>query len=1238
MPEDQYAFGHCGRAPVASGHLPSEVPRGSSLSSSPYQPVKVDPEAQDATGEQPARHIPPSSPQWPEKVEFEVEEATNQTAGISVPAGHVEDATEATLDAYIPAGVLSKSSFTTVYPASEVALLEQNQWIRAQSVDNSDNVQIFVLPDAERLSGPRSDRKSKATSALKLVMSKIDSSPEAWISLKNAHGDQPLSIPINGEEDESLWYIFNTLRDPDPSLHDIKDIHTQEAMEDLLEGSVLGLETSLHRYQRRSAAVMVQREAQPALVLDPRLQAWKGPTGLEFYYDKVEGSILREKIMYPEACGGILAESMGCGKTLISLAVILATRGHLPKTPVEYQTLTNRVRNKTGTLMDMAATTAGRFSLPWKQFFQRQESEGKFYNNCVKACEADRTSYYIPPLAKHQSRHSSPYVRPAKQIRLCSGTMVIVPLNLVDHWESEIATHTRGLEVLVLREPSDKTPSMDELLKYDIVLFSKNRFGQESHSRNKNKPNSPIFDLHWLRVIVDEGHNVAGRGTVLVSLLQELYVERRWIISGTPARRMYGVELNRASQQTNTSDTESSSSALTADVLERGKKTGNAIEEEINDVNGLGHMVAGFFDLKPWSNKRDDWAKYTRLKDEDGVRRKASSLRATLQSLIVRHRLDVVREEITLPPMFNKVVYLKPTFYDRLSINIFLFSLAVNAITSERTGPDYMFDPKNKKDLNVLIGNLRQAGFWWVGSGDDVQITVNIAREYLDKNQEKMPVADLEQLSHGIQIAQKALGCSAWNEFNNLRELGVFVRGFPAHARSLWALNPTDTGHEPLLMGISQASKAQEFVKNHLRSYDPAEGLAGYGIKIRRELANPDHKLAHSGAPESANPQAQPVTPNTKSKKKKPAKHTFNKKIIRTLPDDSPLKQTLLEGVASAKLRYLLEKVLEFQKTEKIIIFYEDDNTAIWVAEGLELIAANFRIYANSQSLNSKLRDEYLNLFRESEDIRVLLMDLKQASHGLHIAQASRVFIINPIWEPNIESQAIGRAHRIGQTRPVHVETLVLEGTIEKAMLHRRKAMSEAEIQQTKSMTDDSTMSDIIRNAPFLPMFDEASTAMASLARPIGFFDRHSLPIPDSEAVSSIPEKRDSVRNAFKEILKRRQLPVSSDADSDSDSAAVEEWPRVKRSRLGFAENVQVMSDGPVDMAAGSLRSPESDLASSAGIPVSQQLGLSSVDRAQPVCRSIPPLESVESAPTLPSTSNGEDNDGDEKWVSIFGP
>lgn len=94
-------------------------------------------------------------------------------------------------------------------------------------------------------------------------------------------------------------------------------------------------------------------------------------------------------------CTGILSETMGCGKTLICLAVILATRGHFPKIPTRYQATTNPVRERTGSLVEMAAAAAGRFSLPWKSHFELLRDSGVFYERCVAACEKHRGAYTI---------------------------------------------------------------------------------------------------------------------------------------------------------------------------------------------------------------------------------------------------------------------------------------------------------------------------------------------------------------------------------------------------------------------------------------------------------------------------------------------------------------------------------------------------------------------------------------------------------------------------------------------------------------------------------------------------------------------------------------------------------------------------------------------------------------------------------------------------------------------------
>ena len=44
---------------------------------------------------------------------------------------------------------------------------------------------------------------------------------------------------------------------------------------------------------------------------------------------------------------------------------------------------------------------------------------------------------------------------------------------------------------------------------------------------------------------------------------------------------------------------------------------------------------------------------------------------------------------------------------------------------------------------------------------------------------------------------------------------------------------------------------------------------------------------------------------------------------------------------------------------------------------------------------------------------------------------ANHVFLLEPSMDPAILQQAVGRAHRMGQTRPVHVTRLIMHSTVE---------------------------------------------------------------------------------------------------------------------------------------------------------------------------------------------------------------
>ncbi len=83
----------------------------------------------------------------------------------------------------------------------------------------------------------------------------------------------------------------------------------------------------------------------------------------------------------------------------------------------------------------------------------------------------------------------------------------------------------------------------------------------------------------------------------------------------------------------------------------------------------------------------------------------------------------------------------------------------------------------------------------------------------------------------------------------------------------------------------------------------------------------------------------------------------------------------------------------------------------------------------------------------QAGEVPVILISLKAGGTGLNLTAADTVILYDPWWNPAIEAQAIDRAHRIGQSKPVFVYRMVMAGTIEEKILHlqeRKAALADA--------------------------------------------------------------------------------------------------------------------------------------------------------------------------------------------------
>ena len=139
-----------------------------------------------------------------------------------------------------------------------------------------------------------------------------------------------------------------------------------------------------------------------------------------------------------------------------------------------------------------------------------------------------------------------------------------------------------------------------------------------------------------------------------------------------------------------------------------------------------------------------------------------------------------------------------------------------------------------------------------------------------------------------------------------------------------------------------------------------------------------------------------------------------------------------LRAEDSAKLDTLLPRLEELcAEGHKVLVFSQFTTMLGIVKERLTALKIPFE-YLDGQTAK---RQECVERFQADPNIPVFLISLKAGGHGLNLTASDYVFILDPWWNPAVESQAIDRAHRMGQTRPVFAYRLIAKDTVEERVM-----------------------------------------------------------------------------------------------------------------------------------------------------------------------------------------------------------
>ncbi|KAF2972382.1 hypothetical protein GQX73_g1123 [Xylaria multiplex] len=134
----------------------------------------------------------------------------------------------------------------------------------------------------------------------------------------------------------------------------------------------------------------------------------------------------------------------------------------------------------------------------------------------------------------------------------------------------------------------------------------------------------------------------------------------------------------------------------------------------------------------------------------------------------------------------------------------------------------------------------------------------------------------------------------------------------------------------------------------------------------------------------------------------------------------------------SAKIDKAMELLAMIRRdfpTEKTLVFSQFTSFLDLMEIPISDDGYNYRRYDGSMPNGD--REAAVDDFMKKPEVKVMLVSLRCGNAGLNLHAATRVIMLDPFWNPSVEDQAIKRAHRLGQTKPVTAYRILVKETVE---------------------------------------------------------------------------------------------------------------------------------------------------------------------------------------------------------------
>lgn len=699
--------------------------------------------------------------------------------------------------------------------------------------------------------------------------------------------------------------------------------------------------------------------------------------------------------------GGNIISEVGLGKTLIVLY-------HILKDNLKTQDFYSRYVE---------------FTDSCNYFYKRGKSKGE---NCIKKrfnemyCKEHRRTPFVDKRCINFKNLDDfditnyIYNKDSKDYIKTNASIIICPNHLCDQWVQEYYSKFKNKHRLLLIVTSDQFDNLTfgDILFADIVVISYNFLLNKRYKTSQyynlagyidqktgvdilgNMTNENKLDLlnskaltyldlfYWNRVVLDEVHEIENmaRGSILKTIILGLKSIYKWNVSGTPFANKLNGFIN-----------------LMGYISNYGaghQNYNNTFETE--DLIKLG-MDSNIIDKLKFLFRRNTKES---IKDEYGGN--------IIRDFI--HKLDFTTQERSI---YDSYVHSSRSNYYNFLIKLCCHP-ELNVDTKEMIRNCKTFDEIQKcmLDYNKTLMEKEMASY--KNANDDIKHYENeIAKYNVRDDMLEIELEMLNTLRTRLNTAKRQYTVHKKN-YDEISRTFNYLKSSIENLRS----DDIDMTCPICLDDIDKDSIA----------------ITKCGHKFCWDCIYETHKVQanyqRSSSVQIKCPTCNSMMLNTELYLLKDQNQNDNNTVNQL---DKLIQETKSTKIGNI-IYFLKEKLVD---GDKVILFSQWDEMlkkigTMLTDQKIKIVYCNGTVYQKKRAINNFCKDK---------DINIILLSSRNAASGINLTAANKIILLEPIYGSkeyryDIESQAVGRADRLGQKRPIDIHRFIIKNTVEEDILN----------------------------------------------------------------------------------------------------------------------------------------------------------------------------------------------------------